>query len=81
MGVGGSIISFVMIWWLVLFGVLPLRGGSVGQEPEKHARGSDHGAPINPALKYKLKLTTLIAVPIWLVVFAVVTISRRMAAY
>lgn len=79
MGIGGSIVSFVMIWWLVLFGVLPLQPRSVADEPEKHARGSDRGAPVDPALKRKLKLTTMIAVPIWIVVFLFVTISRRIA--
>lgn len=81
MGVGGSIISFVLIWWLVLFAVLPLQTKSIAEEPEKHAAGTDRGAPIDPRLLRKLKLTTMIAAPIWLVVFAVVTISARMSAY
>ena len=79
MGVGGSIISFVMVWWLVLFGVLPLRPRSVADEPEKHAKGADRGAPVDPALARKIKLTTMIAIPMWLVVFLFVTISRRIA--
>lgn len=72
MGIGGSIVSFVMIWWLVLFAVLPLRPKSVWEEPDQHPKGSDRGAPIDPAIWYKVKLTTIIAVPIWAIVFAVI---------
>lgn len=79
MGIGGSIISFVMVWWLVLFGVLPLQPKSIADEPEKHAKGTDRGAPVDPGLKRKLKLTTIIAVPIWFMVFLFVTISRQMS--
>lgn len=73
MGVGGSIVSFVMIWWLCLFCVLPIRQRNVWEEPEKHAKGADRGAPINPAIWFKVRLTTMIAVPVWLVVFLVVS--------
>ncbi|MEM9840512.1 MAG: DUF1467 family protein, partial [Pseudomonadota bacterium] len=72
MGVGGSIVSFVLIWWLVLFATLPIRQRHVWEEPDEHAEGTDRGAPVDPAIWYKVKLTTMIAVPIWLVAFAVV---------
>jgi predicted secreted protein len=73
MGVGGGIVSYVMIWWLVLFTTLPLRPKSVWEEPEEHAKGSDRGAPVDPALWRKIKLTTMIATPIWFLVFLVIT--------
>jgi predicted secreted protein len=73
MGVGGGIVSYVMIWWLVLFNTLPLRPKSVWEEPEEHAKGSDRGAPVDPALWRKIKLTTMIATPIWFLVFLVIT--------
>lgn len=73
MGVGGSIVSFVIIWWLVLFCVLPIRSKSVWEEPDKHAQGVERGAPIDPAIWFKVKLTTMIAAPIWFIVFLVVS--------
>lgn len=73
MSIGGSIVSFVMIWWLVLFTTLPIRPKKVGEEPEKHARGADRGAPVDPAIWFKVKLTTAIAAPIWLVVFILIS--------
>ena len=73
MGVGGSIVSFVMIWWLVLFVTLPIRQRHVWEDPDAHARGTDRGAPVDPALWFKVKLTTAIAIPVWFVVFLVVS--------
>jgi predicted secreted protein len=78
MGWGGSIVSFVIIWWLCLFMVLPIRQRNVWEEPDKHAKGSDRGAPIDPALWFKVRLTTMIAVPIFLLVFLGVTFGPRM---
>ena len=73
MGVAGSIVTFVMIWWIVLFTVLPMRPKSVWEEPDAHAKGSDRGAPVDPAILRKVVITTLIAIPLWFVVFLVVT--------
>jgi predicted secreted protein len=77
MGWGGSIVSFVMIWWLTLFCVLPIRQKHVWQDPDRHAQGSDRGAPVDPAIWFKVKLTTMIAVPIFVVVFLGVTFGPR----
>ncbi|MEE4210549.1 MAG: DUF1467 family protein [Parvularcula sp.] len=73
MGVPGGIITFVLVWWIILFAVLPLRPKSVWEEPEAHAKGSDRGAPVDPALIRKVLITTGIAVPVWLVIFLVVS--------
>jgi len=73
MSVGGGIVSFVLVWWLVLFTTLPIRPKKVSDEPGKHAKGVDRGAPVDPALWFKIKLTTAIATPIWLVVFSLIS--------
>ncbi|GGY43025.1 DUF1467 family protein [Parvularcula lutaonensis] len=73
MGVGGSIVSFVIIWWLCLFCVLPIRQRNVWEEPEEHAKGVDRGAPVNPEIWFKVRLTTMIAIPVWFVVFLLVS--------
>ncbi|MEM1379168.1 MAG: DUF1467 family protein [Pseudomonadota bacterium] len=73
MGIGGSIVSFVMIWWLVLFATLPIGQRHVWEDPDKHPEGADRGAPVDPALWAKIKLTTMIAVPLWFVAFVVVS--------
>ena len=51
------IVIFVIIWWLVLFILLPFGV----QTEDKVVKGNDPGAPKNPMLKKKIYLTTLIS--------------------
>jgi predicted secreted protein len=63
-----AIASFVVIWWIVLFAVLPF-----GVRPlEKGDIGHAAGAPANPRLWFKAGITTLVAIVVWLGVFALV---------
>ncbi|MGB0719444.1 MAG: DUF1467 family protein [Bdellovibrionales bacterium] len=61
MGIVTGIIVFVLIWWVVLFAVLPFG----------HLRDAD-GTPQNPRLSQKAIWTTAITVIIWLGVFVVI---------
>ena len=51
------IVIFVVIWWLVLFTVLPFGV----QKDNEIVRGNDPGAPKNPMLKKKIILTSAIS--------------------
>ncbi|MSO92165.1 MAG: DUF1467 family protein [Rhodospirillales bacterium] len=51
---------FVIIWWLVLFMVLPW-GVAGGLDAADVAKGQDAGAPRKPRLWLKLAITTLVA--------------------
>ena len=51
------IVIFVVIWWLVLFTILPLGV----QKEDKIVGGNDPGAPKNPMLKKKIVLTSIIS--------------------
>jgi predicted secreted protein len=51
---------FFLIWWVVLFGVLPW-GIHSQHEGGDIAPGTDPGAPVLPHLGRKLLLTTLVA--------------------
>jgi len=51
---------YVVIWWIVLFVVLPI-GVHSQQESGKVVRGSERGAPVKPLMKKKLAATTVIA--------------------
>ena len=63
----GVVVIFTMVWWLVFFAVLPF--GIRGQaEMREIARGTEPGAPLNPNLKRKAIQTTLISLPITLVI-------------
>lgn len=52
-----AIVVYVIIWWLVLFTVLPW-GVKRPEEPEP---GHEPGAPVNPRMWLKVAITTAIA--------------------
>ena len=56
-----GLVTFVIIWWMVLFTVLPW-GVRIPDTPEK---GHATSAPIRPRLWLKLSVTTGIAVLLW----------------
>ena len=68
MGIVSGIVVFFMVWWTVLFAVLPW-GVTVAEEPEV---GHAPSAPSRPRLGMKFLVTTAITVVIWLIVFALV---------
>jgi len=57
-----GMVTFVIIWWMVLFAVLPLGVRRV----ENPGRGQDHGAPERPQLLRKAIITSLVAAVLWL---------------
>ena len=69
MTVFNGIVLFVLIWWTVLFAVLPFGTRPVDVEPES---GGWHGAPANPRLKAKALATTLIALVLWAACYLVI---------
>ena len=60
MSVSTSVAIFFIIWWVVLFAVLPW-GIRSQIESGEVVPGSDPGAPALPKLKSKLVWTTLVA--------------------
>jgi predicted secreted protein len=64
MGITSAIVLFVIIWFLTLFVVLPLRlqtQGDLGSiEPGTHA-----GSPENPQMKKRFMVTTAVALVLW----------------
>ena len=69
MNIATSVIVFIMVWWIVLFAVLPWGVERVSC-PEK---GHDAGAPKHSAIRKKMLATTLIAFVITAVYIFLVT--------
>lgn len=69
MNVVGAIIAYLLIWWVVLFTVLPFGAKSAHEAGEAVEPGHDPGAPMSQRIGRKLLITTVVAVPIWLVYF------------
>lgn len=56
-----GVMVYFVIWWTVLFAVLPLGVNRV-REP---GRGEEHGAPERPQLVRKAIITTVVAAVLW----------------
>ena len=65
----GSIIIYVLIWWIVFFSLLPV---DVDRYQKNYVEGIDPGAPENPKLIKKLLYTTLITSIIFIGIFLLV---------
>jgi predicted secreted protein len=63
-----GVLVYVMIWWVVLFTVLPW-GIKVPEEPEP---GHATSAPDKPRLGRKFLITTVIATVLWGVAYALI---------
>ena len=57
-----GIFIYLVIWWTVLFAILPLGVRRV----EDPGRGQDRGAPERPQLVKKAIITSLVAAVLWL---------------
>ena len=64
-----GIMLFVIIWWVVIFAVLPW-GVRRQENPEP---GHDPAAPAKPMLIRKAVITTVIAAVLWGIVFYLIT--------
>ena len=85
MPVTTGIAIFFLIWWLVLFAVLPW-GIRSQQEEGAVAPGTDPGAPAMPRLKRVLVCTTLVSIAVFAACYVIyverlVTIEGLMATF
>lgn len=63
-----GIVVYVLVWWVVVFAVLPLWVTPADPGDLGHAAG----APREPHLARKALVTTFVAAVIWLAIFALV---------
>jgi predicted secreted protein len=68
MGPVSGIVVFIMIWWTVIFCVLPWGVRHDENRPE----GTPASAPSNPRIGFKFLVTTGISAVIWLIVYIIV---------
>ena len=79
MTISAACVLFAVIWFLVLFIILPLK--LVSQSETGHiTSGTPPSAPENPNLKRKIILTTFIAFIVWsplcvIIVFELITMK------
>jgi len=62
---------YYVIWWTVLFVILPLGVTSYAEAGIKVTDGGDPGAPVNPRLKRKFWTTTWVSAVVFALGYAV----------
>ena len=72
MGITGSIIVYVLIWWIIFFSVLPVGIQSNKEKFKARIEGVDPGAPNNPKIGKKFLITTIITSIIFIVIYYLV---------
>ena len=72
MGLTGSIILYVSIWWIVFFSVLPV--GIISQKKifSEKLEGNDPGAPVNPNIGKKFLITSIISTILFFGIYYIV---------
>ncbi len=68
MGITGSIIVYVLIWWIIFFSILPVGIQSNKEKFKENIEGIDPGAPKNPRIAKKFLITTIITSIIFIVI-------------
>lgn len=65
MGILSGIVVYLLIWWTLLFAVLPW-----GIERHKgEVAGADPGAPQHDRIKKKFIATSIVSAVVWLIIF------------
>ena len=72
MGITGSIIVYVLIWWIIFFSVLPIGIQSNKEKFKERIGGVDPGAPNKPKIAKKFLITTIITSIIFIVIYYLV---------
>jgi|TARA_B100001094_G_scaffold307570_1_gene339386 predicted secreted protein len=71
-GITGSIIVYVLIWWIIFFSVLPIGIQSNKEKFQEKIEGIDPGAPNNPKIGKKFLITTILTSIIFLLIYYLV---------
>ncbi|NNF70921.1 MAG: DUF1467 family protein [Rhodobacteraceae bacterium] len=71
MGIVSGIVLYAVIWFMILFIVLPIRLETQGDQG-KIVPGTHAGAPANLNMGRKAKLVTLISAGVWVVLASII---------
>ena len=69
MSITGSLIIYVLIWWIIFFSLLPI---DVDRKHKEMVEGADKGSPENPKIIKKIIYTTIITSIIFIGIFMLV---------
>ena len=66
-----AISTYLVVWWTVLFSILPLGSRSHHDAGVPVPGGGEPGSPVEPDLKRKFVTTTLVSAVVWGIGWAV----------
>ena len=69
MSITGSIVIYVIIWWIVFFSLLPI---DVNRNKNIKIEGEDSGSPENPKILKKFMYTTTLSSVLFLIIYYLV---------
>ena len=75
MGLTGSIIIYVMIWWIIFFSILPVGIKTNKEVFTDSIEVSDPGAPKNPKIAKKFLITTIITSILFIMIYYLVKLG------
>lgn len=70
MGWVSGIAVYIVIWWLVIFMVLPWGVQPIEQSDVE--KGHAASAPLRPRMLRKVAITTVISAVLWLIAYAII---------
>ena len=68
-----AVAIYFIIWWMVLFAVLPWGAGSAHEKNQEVEPGTMRSAPLRPRIALKFAVTTIIAAVIFAGVYWLIT--------
>jgi predicted secreted protein len=72
MKIGTAIAIYFVVWWIVLFAILPLGVRNAHEAGESTLEGNEPGAPVDPQLGKKALLTTCVSAVVFAVIYVVI---------
>lgn len=79
-----ALVVFVIIWWSVIFCVLPIGQATHYEDPKDDENYTYPGSPKKLNMKKKLIITTVISIVLWIIAYIIIeseVISLREIAY
>ena len=67
-----AFVVFVIIWWTVIFCVLPIGVETEYKPEDEHLKGIAPSAPKKLNIKRKLILTTIISLVLWAIAYVII---------
>ena len=71
MGITSAIVLYAVIWFMTLLCVIPVRLETQGDKGEI-VPGTHAGSPVNPQMKKRFLITTIIAAVLWVIIAGII---------